>query len=307
MNIFVGNLSFEATEQDVLKLFRQFGEVHSITILMDKNGKKSRGFGFLEMPDDDKAKAAIAALEGSEFMGRNLNVSPARPKEEKKPPREERKPFARDERESRPRPDLEEHGRPRPYQDGGDRPQQFQQYDGPRQGPRMSERPGRIKNGRRSRSFLRRTGGYQAQAQGQPRPQAPGPAARWHQRNERPVREEAARPWGREQEAGGEVVQVRRNLKPWQKRKSYMSKQHAEAKPWRKHAGASKPAWQKDAPRPWKKPDGESRPWKKPEGEARPWKKTGGAARPWKKSAGAARPAAGRPAWKKKKPGAFKR
>ena len=76
MNIFVGNLSFEATEQDVLKLFQQFGEVLSITILMDKNGKKSRGFGFLEMADDEKAKAAIAALEGSEFMGRNINVSP---------------------------------------------------------------------------------------------------------------------------------------------------------------------------------------------------------------------------------------
>jgi len=80
MNIFVGNLSFDAKEADVYKLFMPFGGVSFVEIVMDKNGKKSRGFGFLEMTDDKGAYAAIAALDGREFMGRPLNVESARPK-----------------------------------------------------------------------------------------------------------------------------------------------------------------------------------------------------------------------------------
>jgi len=82
MNIFVGNLLFEATEQDVRKAFEEFGGVASVAIVMEKKGIKSRGFGFVEMPVDHEAQKAIATLNGKDFMGRVLNVSPAHPKSE---------------------------------------------------------------------------------------------------------------------------------------------------------------------------------------------------------------------------------
>lgn len=82
MNIFVGNLSFEAGNDDLYGLFMPFGSVTKISIVMEKKGDKSRGFGFLEMPDEQQALAAIAALHGKEFMGRPLNVEQARPKPE---------------------------------------------------------------------------------------------------------------------------------------------------------------------------------------------------------------------------------
>ena len=85
MHIFVGNLSFESNEGDVKKLFEGFGNVASVAIVMRKEKKapKSRGFGFVQMPDEQQALAAIAALRGKEFMGRVLDVNPAHPKPEK--------------------------------------------------------------------------------------------------------------------------------------------------------------------------------------------------------------------------------
>lgn len=77
MNIFVGNLSFDATEAEVRNLFRSFGEITCVAIVMEKNGRRSRGFGFVQMPDEEKAQAAISALNGKEFKGRPLNVNPA--------------------------------------------------------------------------------------------------------------------------------------------------------------------------------------------------------------------------------------
>jgi RNA recognition motif-containing protein len=84
MNIFVGNLAFDATEPDLKQLFEGFGNVLTAVIVMEKQKKspKSRGFGFVDMPDEVQALAAIAALNGQEFMGRALNVNPARSKEE---------------------------------------------------------------------------------------------------------------------------------------------------------------------------------------------------------------------------------
>ena len=91
MNIFVGNLSFDAGETDVKKLFEGFGSVASVAIVMDKKGRDSRGFGFVEMPDDQQALAAIAALNSQEFMGRPLNVEAGRPKSKAGPESRKRK------------------------------------------------------------------------------------------------------------------------------------------------------------------------------------------------------------------------
>jgi len=85
MNIFVGNLSFEAKEEDLQRAFMAFGVVTSVAIVMEKKGKKSRGFGFVEMPDEQEALAAIAQLQGVEILGRPINVTPALSKEPKKP------------------------------------------------------------------------------------------------------------------------------------------------------------------------------------------------------------------------------
>lgn len=83
MNIFVGNLSFEAKEEDVQRIFSAFGVVTSVTIVMEKKGGKSRGFGFVEMPDEQEAQGAIANLNGKEVLGRPINVMPSSPKKPK--------------------------------------------------------------------------------------------------------------------------------------------------------------------------------------------------------------------------------
>jgi RNA recognition motif-containing protein len=82
MNIYVGNLSWGLKDQDLANLFTPFGEVASAKIVMDKFTQRSKGFGFVEMPNDEQAQAAIAQLNGSEVEGRNLVVNESRPKEE---------------------------------------------------------------------------------------------------------------------------------------------------------------------------------------------------------------------------------
>lgn len=82
MNIYVGNLSWGLKDQDLANLFAPFGEVASAKIVMDKFTQRSKGFGFVEMPNDEQAQAAIAKLNGSEVEGRNLVVNESRPKEE---------------------------------------------------------------------------------------------------------------------------------------------------------------------------------------------------------------------------------
>jgi RNA recognition motif-containing protein len=81
MNIYVGNLSWGLKDQDLANLFSPFGEVASAKIVMDKFTQRSKGFGFVEMPNDEQAQAAIAQLNGSEIDGRNLVVNESRPKE----------------------------------------------------------------------------------------------------------------------------------------------------------------------------------------------------------------------------------
>jgi len=81
MNIYVGNLSWGLKDQDLADLFTPYGEVASAKIVMDKFTQRSKGFGFVDMPSDEQAQAAIAQLNGSEVDGRNLVVNESRPKE----------------------------------------------------------------------------------------------------------------------------------------------------------------------------------------------------------------------------------
>ncbi|RKX26530.1 MAG: RNA-binding protein [Candidatus Zixiibacteriota bacterium] len=81
MNIFVGNLSFDATEDDLRQLFEQYGEVSSAKIISDRLSGRSRGFAFIEMPDDGAAQSAIDGLNGNDLKGREINVNQARPRE----------------------------------------------------------------------------------------------------------------------------------------------------------------------------------------------------------------------------------
>jgi RNA recognition motif-containing protein len=82
MNIYVGNLSWNLKDQDLSNLFATHGEVSSAKIVVDKFTNRSKGFGFVEMPNDDQAQAAITALNGSEVDGRNIVVNESRPKPE---------------------------------------------------------------------------------------------------------------------------------------------------------------------------------------------------------------------------------
>lgn len=82
MNIYVGNLSYDMTEEDLRKEFEAFGKVDSVSIIKDKFTDKSRGFAFVEMSGSEEGKAAIAAINGKDVKGRALNVSEARPRGE---------------------------------------------------------------------------------------------------------------------------------------------------------------------------------------------------------------------------------
>jgi RNA recognition motif-containing protein len=80
MNIYVSNISFKSSESDLRELFEQHGEVSSVKIIIDKETQRSRGFGFVEMPDDAAAKQAMSELNGYSFQGKELMVNEARPK-----------------------------------------------------------------------------------------------------------------------------------------------------------------------------------------------------------------------------------
>jgi RNA recognition motif-containing protein len=82
MNIFVGGLPFKVDERELREIFEKFGEPSSVKIIMDKQSGRSKGFGFVEMDDEEAAQQAIEALDGSELYGRKIGV---RVSEEKKP------------------------------------------------------------------------------------------------------------------------------------------------------------------------------------------------------------------------------
>jgi RNA recognition motif-containing protein len=81
MNIYVGNLSYGMSEDELRQAFSAHGEVSSVKILMDRETGRSRGFGFVEMPNQNEAEAAIAQLNGKDVGGRALRINEARPRE----------------------------------------------------------------------------------------------------------------------------------------------------------------------------------------------------------------------------------
>lgn len=84
MNIYISNVNFATTSESLQELFSGFGEVTSANIIKDRETGRSRGFAFVEMPDDNEANKAIEEINGTEFEGKTLNVSVARPKTERR-------------------------------------------------------------------------------------------------------------------------------------------------------------------------------------------------------------------------------
>jgi len=91
MNIYVGNLQYAITEEDLNEVFGEYGEVTSSKIIIDRDTNRSKGFGFVEMSDDTAAAKAIEELEGAELNGRTMRVNESKPK-----PQGERRSFQRE-------------------------------------------------------------------------------------------------------------------------------------------------------------------------------------------------------------------
>lgn len=83
MKIYAGNLSYNTADDDLRQAFEEFGSVETADVIIDRSTGRSKGFGFVEMPDENEAKAAIEGLNGKDFMGRTVNVNEARPKTER--------------------------------------------------------------------------------------------------------------------------------------------------------------------------------------------------------------------------------
>ncbi len=82
MKIYIGNMSFDTTEDTVRQAFEAYGEINSINLISDRETGRPKGFGFVEMANDEQAKAAIAGLNGTDMGGRTVNVNEARPRPE---------------------------------------------------------------------------------------------------------------------------------------------------------------------------------------------------------------------------------
>ena len=190
MEIFVGNLSFAAAEDDVKKLFEGYGLVAAVTVLMreEKKVPKSRGFGFVQMPDEQQALAAIAALNGKEFMERVINVEPARPKTETR---------AEDELKEKKQPEEK-------------KPWLAPVFKKP-------ERPGTYRSGRRTNSYVRRQRLAGLPEEAKPRKRSEDNPMRW--RKKRPWQKSPGehKPW---QKTEGEARPWKKpagDAKPWTK------------------------------------------------------------------------------------------
>ena len=85
MSIYVGNLSYDATDADLQSVFAEYGTVKQVSLPTDRDTGRPRGFGFVEMETEEQEQAAIDALDGAEWMGRDLKVNKARPRENRRP------------------------------------------------------------------------------------------------------------------------------------------------------------------------------------------------------------------------------
>ncbi|MFH1889147.1 MAG: RNA-binding protein [Candidatus Omnitrophota bacterium] len=224
MNIFVGNLSFKAREEDIKSLFGGFGSVDSVRIVMEKKGDKSRGFGFVQIPNEQEALAAIEALNGREFMGRPLNVSPARPKPEVERDRAEAKKINSG---------IMSEGRER---DRENRAKEDTWY----YGPAFNKKRGRYKAGRRSQSFMKRRAASVTAREVTPERKSRENPMRWRKKYEQPKprqkkevedkprkkAEGKPEPWKRADSGGS---------RPWKKSVS------GKPNPWRRNRRRSRP------------------------------------------------------------------
>ncbi len=84
MNIYVGNLSYEVTEEELRQEFGAFGEVESVRLITDRDSGRPKGFGFVEMPSESEGQAAIEALNGKDVKGRAINVNVSRPRPDRR-------------------------------------------------------------------------------------------------------------------------------------------------------------------------------------------------------------------------------
>lgn len=84
MTIYIGNLSFHATEEDLMEVFTEYGSVRRISLPVDRETGKKRGFAFVEMEDEAQEDAAISELDGAEWLGRELRVNKAKPRESRR-------------------------------------------------------------------------------------------------------------------------------------------------------------------------------------------------------------------------------
>jgi RNA recognition motif-containing protein len=85
MSIYVGNLSYEVAEEDLTAIFAEYGTVKRVQLPVDRETGRMRGFGFVEMSSESEEDAAIEALDGAEWMGRDMKVNKAKPREERRP------------------------------------------------------------------------------------------------------------------------------------------------------------------------------------------------------------------------------
>lgn len=248
MNIFVGNIVFSAVEADVKKIFEGFGDVTSAVIVKDKKGIKSRGFGFVEMPDDRQALAAIAALNGKEFMGRPLNVGRSRPKTDEERSREKLlRERAKIGVKAQAKAEVKIQGRAAQGKGNVSQKPWFKP---------VFKKTGGYKGGRRTRSYIAKRIAAGETPVITERIKKDNPM-RWRRKSVRPE------PWKKTEGRD----------KPWRKTAE-------EARTEKNTAVAG------TGPKPWKKAEGRGKPWIKAGAGPRPWKSPAGAPKPWRKKPG---------------------
>jgi hypothetical protein len=268
MKIFIGNLPFAATEEDIKKLFAEFGSVLTVDIVKDSDGD-SRGFGFVEMTADAEGHAAITGLNERDFQGRAINVSPALIK-----PGITRRGEGRRSRNYLKRMDQgnSEQGagaRPRHFTRGASSAKPWQQRPEQRSSGFWEKRQGRVS----VKPWEKRPEQGASRTSGKPWEKRSGPGNPWEKRSE----QGAARPWEKRSGPG----------KPWEQRAEQGSGRPS-GKPWetRPQYGTSRPSG-----KPWeRRPDrGPSKPWEKRTEQStsrsagKPWEKKSGTGASWGK------------------------